>query len=282
MSIPKRILGKTGVEVSAVGLGGVCWCLAETDQAAVDVVHRAIDRGITFIDTASGYKNSEERLGLALQERDRSQLTIATKCIKRRGDEARRELEESFKRLRLDVIDLVQLHAMDQDDSLDEVLAADGMLRLIEEYRAAGKIRFVGLTGHTNAAQFTRMVQAYDFDTLLNPVGPINTVWNDFTETSLAAARAKGMGIIGMKVMAYGQVPTDDKALYLRYAMSRDVDVAIVGMDTVEHVEENVAVAEEFAPLSETEERGLLERVLELVPRLKKELWWLPEERVTS
>lgn len=282
MSIPKRILGRTGAEVTALGLGGVCWCLADTDAAAVAVVHRAIDRGITYIDTASTYKNSEQRLGLALQERDRSRLFIATKCIKRRGDEARIELEQSFARLRLEVIDLVQLHGIDQEGSLDEVLAPDGMLRLLEEYRQAGRIRFLGLTGHTCPGRFVQMIEQYDFDVILNPAGPVNAVWNDFTRSSLAAARARNMGTVGMKVMAYGQAPPADAALYLRYAMSRDVDVAIVGMDTVEHVEENVAAAEAYAPLAAHKERELLERALALVSQKKRELWWLPAERAAS
>ena len=162
------------------------------------------------------------------------------------------------------------------------VLKADGMLRLIEEYRKAGKIRFVGLTGHTHPANFTRMIGEYEFDTILNPVGAMNRVWNDFTQTSLAAARAKGMGTIGMKVMAYGQVPPEDKALYLRYAMSQAIDVAIVGMDTIAQVEENAGVADGFAPLTEEEERELLERALALVPTIQKELWWLPEQRVAG
>lgn len=282
MSIPKRTLGRTGVEVTALGLGGVCWCLADTDAAAVEVVHRAIDLGITYIDTASGYKDSERRLGLALKDRDRDRLFIATKCAKRRGDAARRELEESFARLQLDVIDLVQLHAIDQDGTLEEVLADDGMLRLIESYRRAGRIRFVGLTGHTDPVCFTRLLDEYDFDTLLNPAGVVNAVWNDFTCSSLAAARARGMGTIGMKVMAYGQAPAADRADYIRYAMEQPVDVAIVGMDTVQHVEENVAVATAFHPLSADDEQALLNRAMELVQRNRTELWWLPEQRVPA
>ncbi|MBT4500628.1 MAG: aldo/keto reductase [Gemmatimonadetes bacterium] len=282
MAIPKRILGKTGAEVTILGLGGVCWNLVDEDREAVEVVHRAIDLGITYLDTANGYKESERRLGLALKERDREGLFVATKCIKRSGDEAKKELAESFERLDLEMIDLVQLHAIDQDDTLEEVLKADGMLRLIEEYREAGKIRFVGLTGHTHPANFTRMIGEYEFDTILNPVGAMNRVWNDFTQTSLAAARAKGMGTIGMKVMAYGQVPPEDKALYLRYAMSQAIDVAIVGMDTIAQVEENAGVADGFAPLTEEEERELLERALALVPTIQKELWWLPEQRVAG
>ena len=106
MAIPKRVLGATGVEVTALGLGGVCWNLVEQDADAVAVVHRAIDLGITYLDTASGYKDSERRLGLALRDRDRSRLFVATKCIKRSGEEARRELDECFTRLELEVIDL--------------------------------------------------------------------------------------------------------------------------------------------------------------------------------
>ena len=282
MAIPKRTLGKTGAEITALGLGGVCWNLVEEDSEAVAVVHRAIDLGITYFDTASGYKESERRLGLALRERDRDALFVATKCIKRSGDEARAELADSFERLQVDVIDLVQLHAIDQDEKLDEVLQPDGMLPLIEEYRKAGKIRFVGLTGHSHPANFTRMIGEYEFDTILNPVGPINRVWNDFTQTSMAAARRKDMGVIGMKVMAYGQVPPEDKSLYLRFSMSQDVDVCIVGMDTIEQVEENVRVADSFVPLSAEEEKVVLNRALALVPTIKKELWWLPEQRAAS
>lgn len=282
MAIPKRTLGKTGAQITALGLGGVCWNLVEEDREAVAVVHRAIDLGITYLDTASGYKESERRLGLALKERDRNALFVATKCIKRSGDEAKRELADSFERLQVDVIDLMQLHAPDQDENLSEALGPDGALRLIEEYRKAGKIRFVGLTGHTHPARFMRMIGEYEFDTILNPVGPVNRVWNDFTQTSLAAARQKGMGAIGMKVMAYGKVPPQDKTLYLRFAMSQNVDVCIVGMDTIEQVEENVRVADSFVPLSANEEKVVLDRALSLVPTIKKELWWLPEQRAAS
>jgi len=270
------------VEVTALGLGGVCWNLVAEDREAVGVVHRAIDLGITYLDTASGYKDSERRLGLALRDRDRDRLFVATKCVKRSGDEVKREIAESFERLQLEVIDLIQLHAIDQDETLSEVLGKDGALRVIEEYREAGRIRFVGLTGHTFPAEFTRMIQEHDFDTLLNPIGAVNRVWNDFSQTSLAAARARGMGAIGMKVMVYGQVPFEDRSLYLRYVLNQGVDVALVGMDTVEQVEENVRIAEDFAPLSAEEERELLDKALALVPRVKEELWWLPEERVAS
>ena len=282
MAIPKRILGKTGIEVSALGLGGVCWNLLDEDKDAVAVVLRAIDRGITYLDTASSYKQSERRLGLALMERDRSKLFVTTKCIKRSGDEVKREIEESFERLQLETIDLMQLHAIDEEENLDEVLGSDGALRVIEEYQAAGKIRFVGLTGHTAPAQFERMLGEYDFDTVLNPAGPVNRVWNDFIGTSMAAARRLGMGVVAMKVMAYGQVPPEDRPDYLRYTMGQDVDVAIVGMDTVEQVEENVRVAEAFAPLETQQERALLERALALVPEARKDLWWLSQERIAS
>ena len=281
MAIPRKILGKTGVEVTALGLGGVCWNLAESDHQAVEVVQRAIDRGITYIDTASAYKDSERRLGLALKERNRNGLFIASKCLKRSGDELKREIEDSFRHLQIDVIDLMQIHAIDEEHSLDQVLRPDGALRVIEQYRDAGQIRFVGLTGHTSPAYFVRMVGEYDFDTILNPVGPCTCVWNDFVDTSMAAARARGMGLIGMKVVSYGQVPDEDRPLHIRHAM-RVTDVAIIGMDTVEQVEDNVRVAKNYAPLTAQEEQGVMERARELVPKVQNELWWLPEQRIAS
>lgn len=282
MAIPKRTLGKTGAEVTALGLGGVCWNLMDDDTDAVKVVHRAIDLGVTYIDTASGYKESERRLGLALKERDRDQLFIATKCIQRRGDEAKKEVAESFERLDLETIDLVQLHAIDQDDDPQQVFESDGIIRVLEEYQKAGKIRFLGMSGHTNPHAFVDMMGQYEFDTVLNALGAVNTAWNDFSQISVPAARERGMGVIAMKVMAYGQIPEEHRANFIRYAMGLDVDVAIVGMDTIEQVEENVAAADGFQPLSEDEEREVLEKALEIAHGDKKTLWFLPEERKSA
>ena len=111
-------------------------------------------------------------------------------------------------------------------------------------------------------------------------MGAPNRVWNDFSSTTIPAARFKGMGIIGMKVMAYGLVPEEDRSLYLRFAVSQAVDVAMVGMDTVEQVEENVRAADDFVPLSADEERRVLDKALEIARGDKKTLWFLPEERV--
>jgi aryl-alcohol dehydrogenase-like predicted oxidoreductase len=261
----------------------VCWNLVDDDAEAVKIVHHAIDRGITYIDTASGYKESERRLGLALKDRDRDQLFIATKCAKRSGDEARREVEQSFERLDLEVIDLMQLHAIDQDENPEEALQDDGVLRVIEEYREAGKIRFVGMTGHMNPPVFVDMMQKYEFDTILNALGPVTHVWNDFSEVTVPAARERGMGVIGMKVMAYGLAPPEYRAPFLRYTMGLPIDVAIVGMDTVEQVEENVRAAEAFEPLSPEEEEDVLTKALEIAQSDdRKDLWFLPEHRRAS
>ena len=279
MALPTRTLGRTGRTVTALGLGGVCWNLAESDADAVRVVHRAIDLGITYLDTASQYKQSERRLGLALKERDRDGLFIATKCLKRSGDEVKREIAQSFVDLDLEVIDLIQLHAVDQEESLAQVLGPDGALRVLEEYRRAGKVRYIGLTGHTRPARFVEMIGEYDFDTVLNPMGAANRVWNDFSSTTIPSARSRKMGIIGMKVMAYGQVPAAHRAGFLRFAMGQNIDVAIVGMDTVAQVEEHVRVAEAFAPLSQAEERVVLDKAVEVAAVDKKTLFWLPEAR---
>ena len=283
MPIPTRTLGSTGATVTALGLGGVCWNLLDDDAEAVKVVHRAIDLGITYLDTASGYKDSERKLGLALKDRDRDGLFVATKCIQRSGDDVKREIAQSFEDLGLETIDLIQLHAIDQQEGLlRDVLKPDGALRVIEEYRKAGKIRHVGMTGHTHPANFVQMIGEYDFDTVLNPMGAANRVWNDFSSTTIPAARAKGMGIIGMKVMAYGQVPAEHRSLFLHYAMGLDIDVAIVGMDTVEQVEENVRIAESFAPLSSEAQSKLFDEAMKVAQGDKKKLFWLPEARATA
>ena len=283
MALPTRTLGSTGQSVTALGLGGVCWNLIDDAADAVVVVHRAIDLGITYLDTASGYKDCERKMGLALKERDRDGLFVAAKCIKRSGDDLKREIAQSFEHLGVEAIDLLQLHAIDQDEALlGEVLRPDGALRVIEEYREAGKIRFVGLTGHTHPANFVRMIGEYDFDTVLNPLGPVNRMWNDFSSTTIPAARGKGMGIIGMKVMAYGQVPAEFRARFVHFTLGQDIDVALIGMDTCEQVEEHVRTVEALASLSADEERLVLDTAAEVAAGDKKTLFWLPEVRAAS
>jgi aryl-alcohol dehydrogenase-like predicted oxidoreductase len=280
MALPKRTLGKTGATVTALGLGGVCWNLLDNDAEAVKIVHRAIDLGITYLDTASGYKDSERKLGLALKERDRDGLFVATKCIKRSGDDVKQEIAQSFEDLGVETIDLIQLHAVDQQEGLlTDTLKTDGALRVIEEYQKAGKIRFVGLTGHTYPANFVQMIGEYDFDTVLNPMGAPNRVWNDFSSTTIPAARSKGMGIIGMKIMAYGQIPAEHRALFMHYSMGLDIDVAIIGMDTVAQVEENVRIAEAFEPLTAEQGRLVIDQAMVVAAGDKKKLFWLPEVR---
>ena len=139
MTLPTRTLGRTGETVTALGLGGVCWNLADEDAEAVAVVHRAIDLGITYLDTASKYKDSERRLGLALKDRDRDGLFLATKCMERSGEAVRQEIAASFEHLGVEQIDLMQLHAIDEAGTLEEVLRPDGALRVIEEYRRQGR-----------------------------------------------------------------------------------------------------------------------------------------------
>ncbi len=283
MALPTRTLGKTGQTVTVLGLGGVCWNLLDDDAEAIKIVHRAIDLGITYLDTASGYKDCERKLGLALKERDRDSLFVTAKCIKRSGDDVKREIAKTFEDLGVETIDLMQLHAIDQHEGLlTDTLKSDGALRVIEEYQKAGKIRFVGLTGHTFPANFVQMIGEYDFDTVLNPMGAPNTVWNDFSSTTIPAARAKGMGIIGMKVMAYGQIPAEHRGLFMHYSMSLDIDVAIIGMDTLEQVEENVRLAEAFAPLTSQQERLVLDEAMKVAAGDKKKLFWLPEARAAS
>lgn len=282
MPLPTRTLGRTGETVTALGLGGVCWNLADDDDAAVAVVHRAIDLGVTYLDTASKYNQSERRLGLALKDRDRDGLFLATKCLERSGGAVRQEIAASFEHLGVEQIDLMQLHAIDEAGGLEEVLRPDGALRVIEEYRRDGRVRFVGLTGHTHPAAFVGMIGEYDFDTVLNPLGAANRVWNDFSSTTIPAARARGMGIMAMKVMAYGQVPAEDRGLFLRYAMGLDLDVAVVGMDTVEQVEENVALAEAYTPLSPAEESRLFDVAGQVAAGDKGKLFWLPETRAAG
>jgi aryl-alcohol dehydrogenase-like predicted oxidoreductase len=243
-------------------LGGVKWDVKCSDSEAAALVHRAIALGVNTFDTAHIYGNgeSERKLGLAL-EGERHRIWLNTKVIDRTYDGAKRMFETSLQRLRTDYVDLLFVHSLDTEDQRAQIMQAESVLKAVEEYRRAGNVRYIGISGHWVKEVMLRILGEYDFDAALFPVGLFNRAYHySFQEEVLPFARSKEMAVLGMKIYGAGRVKQAASiAPYLRYALQQDIDTAIIGMDSIAHLEETVRILKsDPAPLSEAEIQALL------------------------
>src|SRR5256714_1138491 len=197
--LPTRLLGQTGAAVTLFGLGGE-GVLRTYDRAAeaVRVIHRALEHGVNYCDTAPAYAGSLDYYGAALGERRRD-VFLASKTHDRTRDGSLRLLDESLRRLRTDHLDLWQLHDLRTMQDLDRIFARGGALEALLEARAEGRVRFLGLTGHHDPAILLEGMRRFDFDTLLVALNAADVHRLSFLETVLPEARRQGMGVIGMK-----------------------------------------------------------------------------------
>ena len=270
-AIPTRVLGRTGVRVSILAMGtGSRFLMYKEEDKAIEAVQRALDLGITYIDSADDYGKdhlSEQRVGMAIKGR-RDGIFIATKLSNRDGDQARRVVEESLKAFQLDQVDLIHIHSLTTEEDLARIEAKGGVLEQLLKMRDEKMTRFVGITSHTDPAVLQTALERHDFDCTqmaLNGAmvgmksGKGGMVPNDAIKTSfetlaLPVARRKKMGILAMKVFAQDALAgeaTPEKLLY--YAMSLPVTAAVVGMPKLEHIDENVRLAKAFKPLPPSE-----------------------------
>lgn len=271
--MPTRPLGRTGFQVSAMALGGVMYNFLDDDEAAA-VVHRAIDLGVNYIDTAYGYKDSEQKIGLVMAER-RDEVYLATKTERRDRDAAAREIDEGFKRLQTDHIDCIQIHDMHSEEDLATVTGPNGALKAIEQYKQDGSVRFVGVTSHVNPDVLALALQEYPFDTILTSLGAVHHAVRPFYDTILPVAEARGVGVLAMKVMAYGFLK-DHAEHALRFVLDLPgVASAVVGVDNIEQVEANAAVAQQSEPLSESEREQLLDNARSIYEKRRDEAWFI-------
>jgi len=266
--MPTRPLGPFPWEASVVTLGGVKWDTLCSDAEAVELVHRAVELGINTFDTAHGYGDgeSERKLGLAL-EGMRRRVWINTKTLDRTYDGARRQVEVSLQRLRTDYVDLLFVHSLDSDDHRRQILAAESVLKALEEYRDAGHIRHIGISGHWVRDVMARIIQEYPFEAVLCPCGLFNAAYDySFMDTVAPVARSRGMAVLGMKVMGAGRVKhARRREPYIRYALHQPIDTAVIGVDSISQLEEIVQVAKSHPePLTEHEVRDLCPEALEI------------------
>ena len=239
-----RILGKTGLKVSRVGLGGIP--IQRIDAAsAKTLVHQLMDKGVNFIDTARGYSISEEYLGEAL-EGIRDKFVLATKTMSRDKAGMAADIETSLRNFRTDYIDLYQVHNPSMEQ-LDQVIAEGGALEALLEARAAGKIGHIGLTAHSTEV-FARALTLDWVETIMFPYNIVETQG----EALIREAAEKNVGFIAMKPMAGGAL--EDATLAMRFLMSNpDVTVAIPGMAAANEAEQNTAAVADTAPLTDAE-----------------------------
>lgn len=257
--MPKRSLGKTGFDVGLFSLGGEATVQQRgRQQDAAEIINRAIDLGVNYIDTSPTYGGggSEANIGTVMKDR-RGEVFLATKTHDRSYDGTLRLFEESLKRLQTDYIDLYQVHNVRIAEDVDGALSRDGAVRAIERLRDEGAVRYIGITGHRDPEVLLRGIREYTFDTILMSLNAADIHYRPFQTDLLAAAVEKEMGIIAMKVPALGRIFRDDgitsMAEALGYVYSFPVSTAIIGISTVAELEENAAIARNFKPFAREE-----------------------------
>ena len=258
-AMPERVLGNTGVSVPIFGLGGagqtpLSWDNREQD--AVAIIQRALELGIRYFDTAASYGPSEDYLGKVLPAH-RDKVFLASKTDKRDRDGAWKELERSLKRLNTDHLDLWQLHHVSFKEELDQIFGKDGASKAIEEAKAQKLIRFAGISGHHEPDIIAEGLRRYPFDTTLICINAADKHHpRPFIPTVMPVARQKNVGVIAMKIPAYGRLfkpgVLDGMHQAMGYTLSQPgVHCCVIAAETVAQLESNVEVARAFKPLNE-------------------------------
>jgi predicted aldo/keto reductase-like oxidoreductase len=282
--VPYRTLGKTGVHVSMIGMGG--FHLGQkslTEQDAIRLIHTAIDRGINFMDNSWDYNDgtSEIRMGKALQGGYRDKVFLMTKLDGRTREEAARQIDESLKRLQTDHLDLLQHHEVIRFEDPDRIFAKDGAMEAVLEAKKAGKVRFIGFTGHKDPHVHLHMLlvaaeHGFHFDTVQMPLNVMDAHFRSFTQMVLPEAIKQGIGVLGMKSMGDGVILKSQTATpveCLRFAMNLPTSVVITGMVNDRDLNQAIDAAKNFKPMSESELTALLSKTKEAASRGEFELF---------
>jgi aryl-alcohol dehydrogenase-like predicted oxidoreductase len=265
MDMEKRLLGRTGVEATILGLGGegVLRTFGHGREAQ-RVINRALDLGIAYCESARAYAGSEEYYGQALGER-RKDIFLTSKSHARDRKGAEAHLAATLRNMKTDYLDLWQVHDVRTEEDLEEIFGPRGAIEAFSSARQKGLVRFVGVTGHHDPDIITRCLELFPFDTVLLPVNPAEAISRGFLETVVPTAVQKHMGIIAMKVYLRGlagRLPWyAGMEPFFRFALSQPVTLAVIGADTVEQLDENVAYARRFEPMAPDEQEALVRAV---------------------
>lgn len=265
-----RELGTTGERVSAIGLGGAHIGKQHDANESIRLIRQAIDRGITFLDNCWDYNNgiSEVRMGQALRDGYRDKVFLMTKMDGRTKEAYDKQLEESLGRLQTDVIDLVQFHEIIRMEDPDRVFAPGGALEAAVAARQAGKIRYIGFTGHKDPAVHLRMFETaekhgFHFDTVQMPVNVMDAHFRSFTKQVIPVAQKQGTGVLAMKTFGDGHIlrsKTVEPTEALHYGLTQPVSVVITGIDSPAILDQAIEAAKTFKPLTQNQIATLLAR----------------------
>jgi predicted aldo/keto reductase-like oxidoreductase len=269
--MPYRVLGKTGLQVSLLSVGGYNIGISErlTDEESIRLMRTAIDEGINFFDNAWDYHDglSEERMGKALLDGYRQKVVLMTKHHGRDPEVARQHLEDSLRRFKTDVIDVWQFHEIDEEWEIENIYRT-GVLDFALKAKEEGKIRHIGFTGHYRPAMHLEMIfRGFDWETVQMPVNVLDQHYLSFSRNVLPVAVKKNIGVIAMKTLAgtpgvlfENGIVTPAEAL--RFAMTLPVSTVCSGMDSMTVLKENIQTAHNFKPMTEGEISTLLTRTI--------------------
>ncbi len=270
--IPTRPLGKTGERVSIIGLGGWDIGAVKDENEAIAIMHEAIQEGLTFFDNCWEYHNgrSEEVMGKALAAPGyRDKVFLMTKVCGRDYKTARSNLEDSLRRLQTDRIDLWQFHGIQWDDDPDLIFAENGAFRFAIEAQKAGKVRYIGFTGHKNPRfHLAMLAKPYDWASVQMPINVLDAHYQSFQKQVLPECHRRDIGVIGMKALGSqnGRIPREtgiDAPTLRCFALSLPISSLICGIQSRENLKQDILMARNFKPLTESDLVALLERTKE-------------------
>ena len=282
--MPMRMLGRTGVKVSLVGLGG--WHLGFDfldEELSVRIIRTAVDNGINFMDNCWDYNEgaSEERMGKALKDGYRERVFLMTKIDGRTKKDAAKQLDESLKRMQTDHIDLVQHHEILRFEDPHRIFAGEGANAALLEARDAGKIRFIGFTGHKDPRIHKYMLEVatengFQFDTVQMPLNVMDAHYRSFEKIVLPELVKQNTGVLAMKTLANGTIlesKTVTAIECLQYAMNLPTSVVITGCESMEDLEQALTAARTFKPMSNEQVKSILDKTADAASRGKYELF---------
>jgi aryl-alcohol dehydrogenase-like predicted oxidoreductase len=266
MAISTRLFGKSGPAISQVGLGGegVLRTYGRSQEARA-VIEEAAGQGITYFDTAPAYSDSQSYYGSSWRSHAplRASIFQTSKSAERSYDEAKSDLKDSLRILGLDRLDLWQIHDIRSCQDIEEIEGPGGALQAFLEAKESGLVRFLGVTGHHDPSMLLYAVENWPVDSVLLPVNPAEAVLGGFLDRVMPAAMDRGLAVIGMKVLGASHYISAQHGvtaeLLLRFALSQPISTAIVGCSSPAEVASLAETGRRFQPLSEAEEKMLLD-----------------------
>ena len=281
--IPYRTLGRTGEKVSAIGLGGYHIGVPKDEQEGIRIIRTAIDEGINFMDKCWDYHDggSEIRMGKALRDGYRKKVFLMTKIDGRIKDLAARQIDESLKRLQTDHVDLMQFHEVIRMEDPDRIFAADGAMEAMRAAKKAGKVRYVGFTGHKDPGIHLHMLDIakkhdFHFDAVQMPLNVMDAHFRSFQQQVVPVLVKEGSGVLGMKPLGSGEILKSNTVKpieCLHYAMSLPTSTVITGIESMDILKQALEAARTFKPLNQQQIVALLERTKPAAAEGKFELF---------